>query len=267
MASESPLDLAANLSARAGNRIFLKREDMQPVFSFKLRGAYTHVVHDPTELHETRPITEYYLRALEPLGVPIATRDVRLEPRPADLAEVRRFIGGESKIQHQKSNILLVHPGTRSPYRLWPAEYFAAVCDFAQDELGAQVVLTGGPGDAAALAAIRRHTRTHLLQLPDALSIGRFAALARLASAVLCHDSGPMHVATAVGTRVIALYGSQNAALFRPLGEEHVLLQPPLPCTACVAPGQCVPGDSYKNFCVRLIDPAQVKSAVRAALA
>ena len=40
MASESPLDLAANLSARAGNRIFLKREDMQPVFSFKLRGAY-----------------------------------------------------------------------------------------------------------------------------------------------------------------------------------------------------------------------------------
>ena len=40
VAVESPLDFAPNLSARAGNRVLLKREDMQPVFSFKLRGAY-----------------------------------------------------------------------------------------------------------------------------------------------------------------------------------------------------------------------------------
>ena len=40
IAVETPLELAANLSSRAGNKILLKREDMQPVFSFKLRGAY-----------------------------------------------------------------------------------------------------------------------------------------------------------------------------------------------------------------------------------
>ena len=44
VAIESPLDAAPNLSARTGNRIFLKREDMQPVFSFKLRGAYNKIV-------------------------------------------------------------------------------------------------------------------------------------------------------------------------------------------------------------------------------
>jgi ADP-heptose:LPS heptosyltransferase len=230
------------------------------IHRLKLRAAYTHVVHDPTELHETRPITEYYLRALEPLGVPVLTREIRLVPRSDDLAAMARLVGAAGKI-------LLVHPGTRSAYRLWPVEQFAAVCDFAQDALGAQVVLTGGPGDATALAAIRRHARTHLLPLPDTLPIGRFAALAKLASAVLCHDSGPMHVAAATGARVIALYGSQNAVLFRPPGENHLLLQPPLPCAACVAPGQCMPGDSYKNFCVRLVDPSRVRSALRAALA
>jgi threonine dehydratase len=45
VAVETPLELAPNLSARSGNRIFLKREDMQPVFSFKLRGAYNKIVH------------------------------------------------------------------------------------------------------------------------------------------------------------------------------------------------------------------------------
>ncbi len=45
VAIESPLELAPNLSARSGNRIWLKREDMQPVFSFKLRGAYNKMVH------------------------------------------------------------------------------------------------------------------------------------------------------------------------------------------------------------------------------
>ena len=43
VAVETPLDLASNLSARVGNKIILKREDMQPVFSFKLRGAYNKI--------------------------------------------------------------------------------------------------------------------------------------------------------------------------------------------------------------------------------
>jgi threonine dehydratase len=45
VAIETPLELATNLSARSGNRIFFKREDMQPVFSFKLRGAYNKMAH------------------------------------------------------------------------------------------------------------------------------------------------------------------------------------------------------------------------------
>ncbi|HVS50782.1 MAG TPA: glycosyltransferase family 9 protein [Opitutaceae bacterium] len=222
----------------------------------KFPAAYTHIVHDPTELHEHRSITEYYLRALEPIGVPVATREVRLVPREDDLAALQKFVGAGGRI-------LLVHPGSRSPMRIWPVERFAAVCDFAQDQLDAQVVLVGGPGDEPLLAGIRRHTRMHVLTPPGPLSIARFAALARLSHALLCHDSGPMHVAAAVGTRVIALYGSQNAALFRPAGAGHTLLQPPLPCVDCVAPDRCVPGDSYRNFCVRQVATDRVLAAVR----
>ena len=182
-------------------------------------------------------------------------------PREKDLAEMGRFAGAGG------APVLLVHPGSRSPCRLWPAESFAAVCDRVQDELGAQAVLVGGPGDAELVAEIRRLARAHILTLPEPPSLPRFAALARLAAVVLCHDSGPMHVAAAVGTPVVALYGSQNAVLFRPAGEHHTLLQPPMPCTECVAPGKCVPLDSYRNYCVRRLTVEEVFAAVGAQLA
>jgi ADP-heptose:LPS heptosyltransferase len=227
--------------------------------ALKLRSLYTDAVYEPGAEHETQPITEYYLKSLGPAGVPVATREIRLVPRGPDVAEWRRFVGAQGKT-------LLVHPGSRSPSRIWPADRFAAVCDRVQDELGAQVVLAGGPGDGALIAGIRGLARSHLLALDRAPSLPSFAALASASTVLLCHDSGPMHVAAAVGTRVVALYGSQNPILFQPHGEGHTLLVPAMPCTACVAPGTCVPGDSYKNLCVRLHSVEDVFAAVKASL-
>ena len=228
-------------------------------YRLRFRGCYTHTINHPNDEHESQPITEYYLGALAVAGVPLVTREVRLTPKQADLSDMRRLVGAAGPV-------LLVHPGSRSSFRIWPPERFAAVCDRAQDELGAQVVLVGGPGDREVVEEIRREARTHLLHLTAPLSVPRFAALARLASVVLCHDSGPMHVAAAVGTPVVALFGSQSTTLFHPVGEGHSLLQAPLPCADCVAPDQCVPGDSYRNYCVRRISTDQVYAAVRAQL-
>jgi ADP-heptose:LPS heptosyltransferase len=228
-------------------------------YLLRFRWCYTHTVNHPNEEHESHPITEYYLEALSAAGVPLATREVRLTPREEDVAEMRRIVGATGPV-------LLVHPGSRSTFRIWPPEQFAAVCDRAQDELGAQAVLVGGPGDRQIVDEIRRAARTHLLNPTESLSVPRFAALARLAAVVLCHDSGPMHIAAAVGTPVVALYGSQNTTLFRPVGEGHSLIQAPLPCTDCVAPDTCVPKDSYRNYCVRRISTDQVYAAVRAQL-
>lgn len=225
-------------------------------FPLKWRGAYTHVVDDPKEDHESHPITDYYLKALEPAGVPIVTRETRLVPRPEDIEFVRRFVGRDGPV-------LLVHPGSRSPWRVWPADRFAALCDRAQEELGARVVLAGGPTDAELLASIRYLAKTHLYLWDRPLPVARFAALARVASLLVCHDSGPMHVAAAVGTPVVALYGSQNAVLFQPSGKGHVIVQAPLPCGgACVAPERCHQDDSYRSLCVRRITTDEAFAAL-----
>ncbi len=225
----------------------------------RMRALYTHAAYEGEEEHEGQPISEYYLKALGPAGVPVATREVRLVPRESEVQDWMRVVGAQGRT-------LLVHPGSRSAWRIWPEERFAAVCDRVQDELGAQVVLVGGPADAGLVASIRAKARTHILAVAEPPTLTRLAALARACSLLLCHDSGPMHVAAAVGTRVVALYGSQNPVLFRPHGEGHTQLVPAMPCTECVAPGKCVPADSYRTLCVRRHTVEQVYGAVKSAL-
>jgi ADP-heptose:LPS heptosyltransferase len=239
----------------ASRRLVLHHGD-HPV---KMRLLYTDVVYHSKQEHEQSPITNYYLQALRPLGIARAGDLPRLEPREEDIATWRRFVGAQRPL-------VLVHPGSRSRARVWPAERFAAVCDRLQDEAGVQVVLAGGPADRDCIDAIRAKARTHVLAVAGAPGLCEFAALARVADLMLCHDSGPMHIAAAVGTPVVALLGSQNAALFPPLGAGHRMLAPRLPCEPCLAPGKCVPGDSYRTYCVRQHGINDVVAAVRASL-
>jgi heptosyltransferase-3 len=225
----------------------------------KLGFLYSHVVHEAESVHEGQPMSDYYLKALGPAGVPVATREIRLVPREAEVLEWRRFVGAAGRT-------LLVHPGSRSAWRVWPHERFAAVCDRVQDELGVQAVLVGGPADRALVESIRSKAKVHLLTVSDPPTLTRLAALAAASTVMLCHDSGPMHVAAAVGTPVVALYGSQNPVLFSPHGVGHTQLIPPMPCASCDAPGQCIPADSYHNHCVRALTVDQVFVAVRDAL-
>ena len=225
----------------------------------KLRSLYTHVAYEPEEEHERQPISEYYLKALGPAGVPVATREVRLVPREADILEWRRFVGAQGRP-------LLVHPGSRSAWRIWPHDRFAAVCDRVQDELGVQVVLVGGPAEAGLIASIRSKARTHLLAVEGPLPLRgsrRWQAPAERSSATTadrCTWQRPWErrswPSTAHRTRCFSCRTARATPRARPA----------MPCGACVATEKCVPGDSYHNFCVRLLAVEAVFAAVKAAL-
>jgi ADP-heptose:LPS heptosyltransferase len=212
-----------------------------------------------------RHITDYYHRLLRAVDAPLVAEPFSLAPRAADLDFVRQlpeFAGlppGRPR--------LLVHPGSRSAWRVWPAEAFAEVCDRLQTEGAANVLLVAGPAEQKLVHAIRQHMQTPVACLQHSLELPQLAALFASADLLLCHDSGPMHLAAAVGTRVVALFGSQNLANWRPLGPRHTVLQPPLPCVNCVSPGICRPDDSYFNHCVRNITVPDVLAALRTQLA
>ncbi len=223
-------------------------------------GFYTHRVFVSSKVYSSRSIAETYLGLLRACGVTIYTTDeFRLVPPEADREKVRSLFPAHGPR-------ILLHPGSRSAFRLWPAENFAAVCQALRRESGVSVIIAGGPADQKQLDEIRARVAGDISFAPADLTVSEFAALASACDVVLCHDSGPMHIAAAVGTPVVALFGSQSAVIWRPLGRRHVIIQPPLPCTACVAPDKCNRDDSYRNFCVRRITVDEVLVAVRSQL-
>ena len=239
------------------------------LIKFRYRRCYTHSAKVTNAFYDSHHITETYLQLLKPIGVPLASHEVRLVPRPEDLAAIAPFVRPIPKTSKPRPSRILLHPGSRSAFRLWPVERFSAVCDRLQDELGAQVFVVAGPAEQALVGQIRAHAKSHLIALEQRLSVGQFAALLAQFDLFLCHDSGPMHIAAAVGTPVVALFGSQNATIWRPLGERHAVLQTSLPCAcfpAGAAPGPCVRDDSYRSYCVRQLDEETVFAAARSRL-
>ena len=229
-----------------------------------LPWCYTDHEVVPREFLDDHHINALFQRLLVRAGVPIATRDVTLRPLAADLEFVRRLpeIGNLPTDRPR----VLVHPGSRSEFRVWPAEHFAAVCSRLVSEGLASVTIVAGPAEAHLVEAIQARMTAHATCLRQPFTVPQLGALCAGFDVLLCHDSGPMHVAAAVGTRVVALFGSQSRTIFGPVGEGHVTLSPPLPCAACVAPGLCKRDDAYFNYCVRNITPERVLEALRGVL-
>jgi ADP-heptose:LPS heptosyltransferase len=213
---------------------------------------------------ETRHITDFYHRLLRSLGIIIKNEPGFLVPLSHEVAQIEQL--------HEIASLptdrprVLVHPGSRSPHRIWPAESFARVCDTLQSEGLASVLFVAGPAEQSVVEAITSKMTTPAVVLKQRFTLTQLAALFACVDRLLCHDSGPMHLAASVGTPVVALYGSQKISTWRPVGEGHALLQAPLPCRDCVSPTFCKSHDSYHNHCVRKITPDAVLAALRASL-
>ena len=111
--------------------------------------------------------------------------------------------------------ILLISPCANARFRNWrnwPYERYAPVAEYAVRELGWQVIVTGGPSDteAQAAAAIAEASPVPVINLQGRTSLKELLALIQRASVLISPDSGPVHMATAVGTPVIGLYATTN---------------------------------------------------------
>lgn len=125
------------------------------------------------------------------------------------------------------------------PAKRWPAERFIATAKALQARLNCSFVIFGGPADArlaADIASVFAPSSSIITNLAGRTSLRELCAVFRACRVVLTNDTGPMHVAAAVGTRVVALFGSTSAELTGPglPGDaRHVLLSGKAPCAPC----------------------------------
>lgn len=222
---------------------------------------YTHVSDWRADLGCTH-MGELFLMPLAEIGMPVRTRSIRVSVTPAEAAEAAVRLDG--LLADRGGPLVLVHPGAGTANRNWQPERFAAVCDALRAE-GARVLLLGGPREAGVLAEIVASLRSPVPRLEERVSVRQLAALLARADLFVGIDSGPAHLAAAVGTRAVVLFGAALPAQWRPLGEEHMVVRPEMPCP-CASPELCRPPNPDHTWCTRRITADAVLAATRGAL-
>lgn len=149
----------------------------------------------------------------------------------------------------------------RWPTKRWPAASFAEVADRLQQEGFGVVVMIGSSAERADVAAVSGRMKTSAIDLTGATIVGLLPALLSRASLLITNDSGPMHIAAAVGTPVVALFGPTSEVRTGPYGIGHSVLTGNVSCRPCFS-RTC--HNPLQMECLRIVSPEQVLAAARA---
>jgi lipopolysaccharide heptosyltransferase II len=153
---------------------------------------------------------------------------------------------------------IAIHPGVSAPSRQYQPEGFAQAARQLVLEDGLQVVFTGTAAETELIEQIRRGMQAPSISLAGQLTLGELGALLERADLLLANNTGPVHVAAAVGTPVVDLYALTNPQ-HTPWGVPNRVLNHDVPCKFCYK-SICPVGH---HNCLRLVTPEQVAGAVR----
>lgn len=172
--------------------------------------------------------TEFNLDALRALGVAIQDRNLYFPLAPEDHQAADRILGADGDAPWVALNV-----GGGWYTKRWPAASFARLGDALHEQEGVRMLLPWGPGEEEAVRATAAAMRTPAL-IPPATSLTELGALLRRMRLVITNDSGPMHIAAAVGARVLGIYGPTRPELQGPYGSGHrTIRREGLSCLGC----------------------------------
>lgn len=224
----------------------------------RLRGwAYHRIVPIWSEL---RHRVEADLDALRTLGLPVRPVAPTLDVPPEAEVAAEQLLARKRVVRDR--DLVLIHPGARWWFKAWPPDRFAALADGIEEELGAQIIIAGGPGDVATAEGIRGEMRYPAISVAGETSILELAAVLKRCRLFVGNDNGPMHVAAAVGTPVVALFGPTNPVEWGPWGDGHITLYRGFDCRQCWWSSACLRGEGN---CLRQITVDEAMVAVRRA--
>lgn len=173
--------------------------------------------------------------------------------------------------QRLKSNLsgplLVIHPGARWETKLWPIRHFAEVVKRAVNDLGMSAVVIGSHSEADAAGELvqsvkRAVPRGEIISLAGQTSIKQLAALMQSADLVLSNDSGPMHLAAAMGAPVVGIFTCTDPQRSGPPGSQHRFVSADVGCAGSYCK-QCPLKGTEHLACFRQLTPGLVWEALR----
>jgi lipopolysaccharide heptosyltransferase II len=197
------------------------------------------------------------LEALKPMSIQAGSKDPQLWLTPEEENSAEQLLG-QLGVQRSQSMVIL-QPGARYWFKAWPPERFAELADQLTSQYGCQVLIGGSRLDIDVAQQIRQMTKSSPLLMAGRTTIKQFAAIVKKSALFIGSDSGAMHIASAVGTPVVALYGPSNPREWGPRGGSVEVLYKGLDCRSCFHP-TCTKGEEN---CMRLITVHEVFAAAQ----
>ena len=198
---------------------------------------------------------QFNLDALTALGIPVGDPSVSFHTDAASEEFAARFFSSGGLDDRP---VIAMNPGGGWYTKRWPHESFAELGDMLGEAYRTPVVIIWGPGEEPDARVIQAAMRSHPLLIPKT-TLRELGAILKRCAALVTNDSGPMHVAAAVGTPVVAVFGPTIPELQGPVGAGHVVVQNrKLVCLGCNLT-RCPIG----NPCMRELPASQVFEGFR----
>jgi len=203
-------------------------------FNDSLRGKlYTDAVSIDPQCH----MVDSYMRLLEPLGIDSgrieALEQVHIDSQ--DRVKVGAWLAGRGIGNGDIVVGIHAGSGSRAPYKRWDEESFAEIVGRLGRRLGAQVILTGTVSERQMIDRIMSLSGNRTAHNSGGeFETKQAAVLIERCDLFISNDTGPMHIAAAVGTPTIGLFGPESPSRYAPVGKRNVALYKRTRCSPCV---------------------------------
>jgi lipopolysaccharide heptosyltransferase I len=169
---------------------------------------------------------------LKGLGLEVREFDSKLHIPLRDTEYVESFFNGFNPPLRRP--YIAIHPGTnpKALFKRWMPDHYAQLGDRLVHELGATVIFTWGPGELESVEAIRGEMKEPSVLGPKTESLTELGELFRRCDLYVGGDTGPMHIASLVGTPILVIYGPTDPVFHEPLGR-HRKVRKEVGCNPC----------------------------------
>ena len=196
-------------------------------------GGYllTHIVPYPGLRHKV----EYHLDLVRYLGYRGNGLEWGIYLSDKEQQRVNAIMA-EHGIAHP---FIAVHPGSRLPLKRWSVQRYGALCDGLMEKYGMPVVVFGAGNEKSLVAEMTSCMKSKPVSLAGAVSLREMAGMLARAALFICNDSAPMHLAAAMKTPTVAIFGPSKSVETRPYGEGHRVVEKEFPCRYACDENSC----------------------------
>lgn len=200
---------------------------------------------------------EFHLWKLKSLGMEVSDMPFSIYISKKD----RDYVDALLEEIPNKDNLITVSPTSKSLIKRWKKSGFVQICDRLTEELEIPIVMVGDQSDRDIIDEIINEMKYKPYNFSGMTTIPQLAHLIRRSKLLITNDSAPMHVGSAVGANVLAIFGPTDPRKYGPRGKYDKIIRKTLPCSPCEA-AQC----KFKHECMKLISADEVYEAAKAIL-